>query len=57
MDNIKDRIAEALYLEYMRGRYYTNEHTWVDYKAEFPDSAKSFIDKATHILSESDIPI
>src|SRR4030042_3701823 len=35
----------------MRGGYYTNEHDWRDYKAEFPDSAKTFMDKAEKLVA------
>ena len=49
----REKLAEALYMEYMRGRYYTFEHTWEEYKGEFPDYALGFLAKADALINKS----
>jgi len=55
-DQQRERIAEALYIEYMRGRYYTEDSSFEDFKRELPDVAQSYMDKADKLLGHTAEP-
>lgn len=43
MNELRDSIAEALYRQFMWGRYHSKNDDWAAYKDKFPEGANRFI--------------